>query len=194
MLILETSRLRVESFTLEDAGFILRLLNEPSFILNIADKGVRSLDDARSYLENGPLAHYARHGFGLWRVSERASRDAVGMCGLIKRDTLEDVDLGYALLPEFTGRGYAGEVAWAVVEHARRRHSLGRLVAIVSPGNERSIRLLEKLGFSFERTMGWPPDGEEVGIYALDAALLMPRPGGAGDDSIDRGPSPMEET
>jgi len=180
VLILETPRLRVERFTLDDAEFILRLLNEPSFILNIADKGVRSLDDARAYLSDGPLAHYARHGFGLWRVSEREGGNPVGMCGLIKRDTLEDVDLGYALLPEFTGRGYAGEVARAVVEHARSRHSLGRLLAIVSPGNQRSIRLLEKLGFAFERTVCWPPDDEEVELYALDMETMTTRPAARG--------------
>ncbi len=103
--ILETARLRIERFTFKDAGFILRLLNEPSFILNIADKGVRTLDDARAHLASGPLAHYQRHGFGLWRVSERATGTPVGMCGLIQREALPDVDLGYALLPEFTGKG-----------------------------------------------------------------------------------------
>jgi RimJ/RimL family protein N-acetyltransferase len=168
VLILETARLSVERFTLEDAGFILRLLNDPAFILNIADKGVRTLDSAREYLQGGPLAHYDRHGFGLWRVSERRSGAPVGMCGLIRRDTLADVDLGYALLPEFTGKGYANEVARAVVDHARQRLSLRRIVAIVSPGNERSIRLLGRLGFVFERMMLWPPDDEEVAIHALE--------------------------
>jgi RimJ/RimL family protein N-acetyltransferase len=168
VLILETPRLRVERFTLEDAGFILRLLNDPDFIRNIADKGVRTLEAAGAYLAGGPLAHYDRHGFGLWRVSERGTGAPVGMCGLIRRDTLADVDLGYALLPEFTGKGYATEAARAVVDHARLRLSLRRLVAIVSPGNDRSIRLLERLGFAFERMMLWPPDDEEISIYALE--------------------------
>lgn len=167
--ILETARLRVERFTLEDAGFIVRLFNDPAFILNIADKGVRTPEDARAYLRSGPLAHYDRYGFGLWRVSERGTGAPVGMCGLIRRDTLEDVDLGYALLPEFTGKGYAIEAGRAVVDHAMDGLSLERLVAVVSPGNGRSIRVLERLGFSFERMMLWPPDDEEVAIYAREA-------------------------
>lgn len=174
MLILETPRLRAERFTLDDAGFILRLLNEPSFILNIADKGVRSLDDARDYLSGGPLAHYERHGFGLWRLCERASGVPVGMCGLIKRDTLDDVDLGYALLPEFSGKGYAREAACAVVRYAKNMVGLDRLVAVVSLGNERSIRLLEKLGFTFERMVRLPPDEEEIGLYALAGGETKP--------------------
>jgi RimJ/RimL family protein N-acetyltransferase len=172
VLILETPRLRVERFTLDDAEFILRLLNEPSFILYIADKGVRTLDDARGYLSSGPLAHYQRHGFGLWRLCERATGVPIGMCGLIQRDALEDVDIGYALLSEFGGKGYAREAAGAVVRYARDVVGLDRLVAVVSVGNQRSIRLLERLGFTFERLVRLPPDEEEIGLYALETASL----------------------
>ena len=170
MLILETARLRVERFTLDDAEFILRLLNEPAFILYIADKGVRTLDDARAYLSSGPLAHYQRHGFGLWRLCERTTGVPIGMCGLIQRDTLDDVDIGYALLSEFSGKGYAREAARAVVRYAKDVVGLERLVAVVSVGNERSIRLLEQLGFRFERMVRLTPDEEEIGLYALKTA------------------------
>jgi len=172
VLILETRRLRVDRFTLDDAEFILRLLNDPSFILHVVDKGVRTLDGARAYLMNGPLAHYERHGFGLWRVSERETGAVVGMCGLIRRDAFEDADVGYALLPEFTGRGYATEAVRAAVRYARDRVGLDRLIAIVSVGNARSIRVLEKLGFTFERPVRLTPGEEEVGLYALEGETL----------------------
>lgn len=171
--ILETPRLLVERFTLDDAAFILRLLNDPSFIRHIADKGARTLDDARAYLLSGPLAHYQRHGFGLWRVSERGTGIPIGMCGLIQRDALDDVDLGYALLPEFGGKGYAREAARAVVAYAREVLGLVRLVAIVGDRNERSIRLLETVGFVFERMVRLPPDDENLALYALGAEVPM---------------------
>ncbi len=172
MLILETPRLRLERFTLDDAEFILRLLNEPSFILHVVDKGVRTLDAARGYLSSGPLAHYERHGFGLWRMSEHETGAPVGMCGLIRRAALEDVEIGYALLPEFSGKGYAREAARAVVACARDTLGIKRLVAVVSAGNERSIRLLEKLGFVFERMVRLTPDDGEVGLYALEGEAM----------------------
>ena len=184
MLILETPRLSVERFTLDDAAFILRLLNDPSFILHVADKGVRTLADAEAYLSSGPLAHYERHGFGLWRVSERGTGVPVGMCGLIKRDAFEDVDVGYALLTEFSGQGYATEAARAVVAYARDHLALRRLVAVVGMGNERSIRLLEKLGFGFERMVHLSPD-DEVGLYALHGEPMTMRPATAGDAVLD---------
>ena len=186
MPILATPRLSVERFTLDDAEFIVRLLNDPSFIRHVADKGVRTLDDARAYLLGGPLSHYDRNGFGLWRVSERETGGPVGMCGVIRRDTLEDVDLGYALLPEFSGRGYAQEAARAVVAYARDILGLGRLVAVVSAGNSRSIRLLERLGFMFERMVRLTPGDEEIGLYALDGET-MKRTAGVGDATRDHG-------
>ena len=146
MLPLTTERLLIRPFQLEDAPFILRLLNEPSFIVNIADRGVRTLEQAVAYLENGPLASYAAHGHGLWLVAHRQTGTAMGMCGLIKRDALPEVDLGYAFLPEFWGLGYALEAAEACVAYGASLGLQG-LLAIVSPGNSASIRLLEKAGF-----------------------------------------------
>ena len=164
-----TERLILRPFALGDAPFILRLLNEPSFIENITDKGVRTLEQAAEYLAQGPLASYATHGHGLWMVQHRTTGNPMGMCGLIKGDTLDEVDLGYALCPEFWGLGYAREAAEACVAWGRDHLGLGGLLAIVSPGNAASIRLLEALAFRRTGTMTHAP-GDEVEVYRLDLA------------------------
>lgn len=167
MNILETERLTLRQFTAEDAPFILELVNEPSFIQNIGDRNVRSLADAVKYIENGPITSYARNGFGLYLVQLKESGEAIGMCGLIKRAALEDVDIGYAFLPKFWSKGYAVESALAVKEQA---HSLGlrRLVAIVDPANIGSIRVLEKLGLTFEKMVRLAADDIELKLFAFE--------------------------
>ncbi len=166
----ETGRLTLRRFTMADAAFVVELLNEASFLRYIGDKGVRTEADARRYLETGPLASYARHGFGLLQVGLKESGEPVGMCGLLKRDWLEDVDVGFALLPRFWRKGYAFEAASAVLGHARDGLGLRRVVAITSPDNAASIGLLDKLGFRFER-MARPSDREpEVRVFGLDLA------------------------
>lgn len=142
-----TNRLNIRHFVVADAEFILRLLNDRSFIDNIADRGVRSVADAERYLRDGPMASYAAHGHGLNCVELRESGEPIGMCGILKRDTLPYPDLGYALLPEHTGQGYAREAAAAVMQHATDELGLRRLLAIVNADNSRSIRLLADLGF-----------------------------------------------
>ncbi|MFN8487098.1 MAG: GNAT family N-acetyltransferase [Caldilineaceae bacterium] len=166
MQILVTERLVLRELTLSDADFIHKLLNEPSFIRFIGDRNIRSLDDAENYLLKGPLASYQRHGFGLYLVEEKSNGASLGICGLIKRDTLPDVDIGYAFLPEFWLRGYAFEAAAAVMNYGKAVLKLNRIVAIVTPDNARSIRVLNKLGLSFERTIIWPEDGAELQLYA----------------------------
>lgn len=161
-----TERLLIRPFTLEDAPFVLRLLNEPSFIENIADKGVRTLEQAQAYLEGGPLVSYATYGHGLWLVEHQVTGNPMGMCGLIRRDTLPEVDLGYAFLPEFWGLGYATEAATACVSWGRHTLGLRALLAIVSPGNASSIRLLRSLGFLPSGTMEYAP-GDLVEIHRL---------------------------
>lgn len=163
---LTTPRLHLRELNDADAAFILRLLNEPSFIDNIGDKGVRTLDDARAYIANGPAASYARHGFGLWAMVREADGALMGMSGLIQRDSLDDVDIGYALLPEFAGQGYALEAGQAVMRFARENLGLARVVAIVSPHNTASIRLLEKLGFGFERMIRMPGEDKDIKLLA----------------------------
>ena len=166
MRVLETDRLTIREFTNDDAPFILRLLNEPSFIENIADKGVRTLEDARAYLADGPMASYGKNGFGLWRVGTRDGDTPVGMCGLIRRDILPDVDIGYAFLPEHCAKGYALESAAAVMAYARDRVGLTRVVAVVDGANARSIRLLAKLGFVHESMVRMAADEPEICLYA----------------------------
>lgn len=162
---LRTPRLTLRRFTPQDAPFILELVNDPSFIRYIGDKGVRNLDDARRYLADGPLASYARCGFGLLGVEPRDGGGLIGMCGLLKRDTLDDVDVGYAFLPDFRSRGYAVEAVSAVLDDGHVRCGLARVVAITTPDNAASIRVLERAGFQFERAIRLRPDAEALNLY-----------------------------
>lgn len=165
MPIIETDRLLLEAFTLEDAPFILELVNQPGFHRYIGDRGVRTLDDARHYLRDRVIDSYARLGFGLWRVSVKGDGTPVGMCGLLQRDFLKDVDIGYALLETMQGRGYAAEAAAGTLAYARDALGLTAIKAIVAPDNARSIHLLAGLGFAFESTMAWPGSSETVALY-----------------------------
>jgi RimJ/RimL family protein N-acetyltransferase len=166
--VLETDRLRLRRLSTDDAEFILRLLNEPSFIQNIGDKGVRTREDACAYILNGPVASYEKFGFGLWLVETKEPGVSIGMCGLLKRDALEDVDLGYAFLPEFWSRGYALESAVAVMSYASETLGLKRVVAVVNVDNHSSIRLLEKIGFEYERMVRLADDAPEIKLFASD--------------------------
>jgi ribosomal-protein-alanine N-acetyltransferase len=166
--VLETDRLVLRRLGLEHAAFILELVNDPSWLRFIGDKGVRSLDDARGYLVAGPMAMYERHGFGLYFVELREGGVALGMCGLIKRDALDDVDIGFAFLPGFRGKGYAAEASAAVMAYGRSVIGLDRIVAITSPDNDNSIRLLEKLGLKFERMLLLAGDDTETKLFAHD--------------------------
>lgn len=168
--LLETERLRLRPLAVDDAPFILGLLNEPSFIRFIADRGIRTLPAAIAYLQNGPIASYARHGFGLYLTELKATGAPLGLCGLVRRDGLDDADLGYAFLPAHWGHGYAAEAAAAVLDYARHTLGLARLVAIVSSDNDRSIKLLERLGFQFERMIRLLGDQEEIKLFAWEAA------------------------
>ena len=168
MKVLETNRLILSRLSTEDAEFILELLNEPSFLRFIGDKGVRTLDDARDYILNGPVDMYNRLGFGLYLTELKDGSVPIGMCGLLKRDSLEDVDIGFAFLPKFWGRGYAYESAAAVMAYGKTVLGLNRIVAITSPDNYASGRLLEKLGLRFERMIHLSNDAPEVRLFASD--------------------------
>ena len=173
---LETARLSLRRFEFDDAPFIVDLLNQPSFLANIGDRGVRNLDDAHRYLREGPMAMYERHGFGLWRASRRSDDEFVGMCGLLKRDILPDVDVGYAFLPQHWGQGYAFEAANATIGHGARQFGLQRIIGVVSDHNVASIRVLEKVGMRFERMYPMHPGEPEVRLYALDLRGRDPGP------------------
>jgi len=151
--------------TTDDAEFILELTNDPDWLRYIGDRGVRTLEDARAYIEAGPLAMYDRLGFGLYCAALRESGVSVVICGLLKRDALEDVDIGFAMLPAYRARGYAYEAAAATLEYAKRELGLTRVVAIVSPENEASMRLLGRLSLSLERTTRLTPEAKEVCLF-----------------------------
>ncbi|HEX9952918.1 MAG TPA: GNAT family N-acetyltransferase [Rubricoccaceae bacterium] len=171
---METDRLVLRRLTTDDAPFVVRLLNEPAFLRYIGDRGVRTVPDAEAYIRDGPVRSYEAHGFGLYLVELKEGRVPVGLCGLLQREGLDDVDVGYALLPEHGARGYAVEAARATLGHARDDLGLRRVVAIVAPGNTASTRLLAKLGMGFERTLRVPGDDTDVELYATDVRSLHP--------------------
>jgi RimJ/RimL family protein N-acetyltransferase len=171
----QTQRLVLRELCVDDAPFILDLVNDPDWLRYIGDKGVRNLDDARGYLEKGPLDMYRRVGFGLWRVELEADATPIGLCGLIRRDTLPDVDLGFAYLPQFRGLGYGREAARATLDYGRDVVGLKRIVAITSPDNDASGRLLEAAGMRFESMYPIPGEERQVRLYAWSAQTA---PGG----------------
>lgn len=168
MMPLVTARLRLRQFVADDASFVMELLNEPGWLRFIGDRGVHDLDGARAYIEKGPRALYARHGFGLYCVELRQG-GPVGMCGLLKRDTLELPDLGFALLERFQGEGYAREAVAATLAHAQRDFNLRQLAAITNPDNVPSGRLLRDLGFRFVDTRNLTA-GDPVHYYVWQSA------------------------
>jgi RimJ/RimL family protein N-acetyltransferase len=166
--VLKTERLNLRRLSSADAEFLLELLNEPSFLTNIGDRGVRSVSDARQYVLTGPVASYEKHGFGLYLVELKESGKPIGICGLVKRESLADADTGFAFLPRYWSNGYAFESALGVMTYARKVLKLKRILAITNPDNKSSIRLLEKLGLKFERMVRMSEDGPEIRLYALD--------------------------
>jgi ribosomal-protein-alanine N-acetyltransferase len=166
MNILETQRLALRHLTADDAEFLIKLLNDPAFIQNIGDRGVRTIADAHAYIQNGPAASYTKNGFGLDLVILKNTGESIGICGLIKREVLEDVDIGYAFLPSYRSKGYAVEAALAVKKYAKEAIGLKRLVAIVDPANAGSIRVLEKIGFKFEKMIKLSEGDIDIELFA----------------------------
>lgn len=166
MTVLETERLRLRVVSLDDAPFIVRLLNDAAWLTFIGDRGVRTPEDARTYLTNGPLKMQREHGFALWTVETKSDGAPIGVCGLLKRPTLDDVDLGYGYLPEARGKGYAVEAGAATIAHGHRVHGLHRIIGLTAPKNLGSIRVLEKLDFKFERTIPFPTANDVSHLFA----------------------------
>ena len=168
--VFDTPRLTLRRFELDDAEFVLELLNEPSFIRYIGDKGVRNLDDARDYLQTGPMDSYQRHGFGLFHVARRDDGAAVGMCGLLQREELAEPDIGFAFLPQFWSQGYATEAASATLDYGKEKLEMRRIVAITAPDNHSSIKLLQRIGFLFEEKIRLADDADEVNLFAINCS------------------------
>ena len=169
MKVLETDRLTLRWLTPDDAAFVLELLNDPGWLRFIGDKGVRSFEDARHYIAEKFSASYERFGFGLYLTALKSSGAPIGICGLVKRAGLDDVDVGFALLPSYRGNGYTFEAASAVMAYGRSALGLTRIVAITTPDNHSSIRVLEKLGLRFDRMIRLSTDDSEVALYSDDA-------------------------
>jgi RimJ/RimL family protein N-acetyltransferase len=165
MKVIETERLILRYQQVEDAEFILELLNDPSWIRNIGDRGVRTLEDARKYISDGPVNMYARLGFGFYLTELKDGAVPIGICGLIKRDFLEDVDVGFAFLPRFWGKGYAYEAASAVMDYAESVLEFKRIAAITSEDNHASAKLLGKLGLTFEGVIPYADTDEKVKLF-----------------------------
>lgn len=165
MTTLSTTRTILREVTIEDAPFILALLNDPAWLKYIGDRGVKTLDDARRHIEKNYVPPYQKLGFGMYLVTRKVDHTPIGMCGLIKREHLDDVDIGFAFLSDFRGQGYAYEAAQVVMNHATVTLGMKRLVAIVVPYHADSIKLLKKLGFIFEKTIRLPNDPEELQLF-----------------------------
>lgn len=165
---LRTTRLDLRWLTAADAELMLEVWNDPGFLRFVGDRGVRTADDALRALEAGPIAMYEQFGYGPYRVALQKDDRPIGICGLFRRPALDDPDIGYAVLPAYAGHGYASEAARAVLDDARDRLGLPRVTAIVSPDNERSVRLLMKLGLEFTGMMRMRGDERDVALYAID--------------------------
>lgn len=172
MHVFDTDRLTLRWLEPTDAGFMFELMNDPDWLQYIGDRGIRSPEDARRHIVEGPRAMCERLGFGLFLVALRDGGTPIGACGLLKRDWLDDVDIGFAFLPAFRGRGYAHEAAAAMVHHGRTALGLHRIAAIVSEGNVRSRRLLDILGFRFEQMVVPPGATAAIRLYATPVDTL----------------------
>ncbi|AIW84068.1 GNAT family N-acetyltransferase [Bacillus mycoides] len=167
MIVLETERLTLRWLDVKDAPFILELVNDPAWIQFIGDKGIKNLEDAKKYILNGPVDMYNKMGFGLYLVERKEDLTPLGMCGLIKRDSLEDVDIGFAFLEKFRSKGYGYESAAAVIEYGVQKLGLKRIVAITSIDNVASGTLLEKAGLRFEKIIS--DSGENLKLFGYNA-------------------------
>lgn len=170
MKIIETKRLILRYQTIEDAPFLLELWNDPSWIENIGDRGVRTVEEARTNIANGVVNTYEKWGFGFYLTELKDGGFPLGICGFAKRDFLEDPDVGFAFLPRYWGKGYAYEAATAVMEYGKSILGFSRIVAITSEDNEASGKLLEKLGLQFEKLIPFPSGDEQVRLYSIDVS------------------------
>jgi ribosomal-protein-alanine N-acetyltransferase len=165
--LLQTERLQMRRLTLDDAELMLAVWNDADFIRNVADRGIRTVEQAQDAMRSGALHLYDTYDYGPYRAALREDDTAIGICGLFHRDSLDDPDIGYAVLPDFRGKGLAFEAAEAVIRHARVDLTLERLIALISPGNAASIGLIEKLGLVFEKMHCMPDDDEEIRVYGM---------------------------
>jgi RimJ/RimL family protein N-acetyltransferase len=174
--VLETERLQLRRLTLDDAAFLIDVFGDPAFKRFVGDRKIRTIDQARGFIEKGPFESYRRFGFGHYVVELKGSGTPIGICGYVKRDTLPDVDIGFSLLPQFRSQGYAFEAASAVMAHGRDTLGFRRIVAIASPDNDPSIRLLGRLGLSYEGRVKLGSKGDELNLYSWGSQQEIRKP------------------
>ena len=165
-LILETERLLLRLLTTDDAKFIVKLVNTPGWIEFIGDMNIKTNEQAKIYLENGPLKSYVLNGFGLYMVELKIEKIQIGICGIIKRDLLENPDIGFAFLPEYTGKGLAFEIAKATMIYGGEKLRLSKIFAVTVSHNKDSIKLLEKIGLRFIHEFCFPGEEEELMLFS----------------------------
>ncbi len=170
-IILQTERLTLRQFMMADAPFIVELLNSPNWLQYIGDRNIKTVADAQSYLLQGPLLSYVVSGFGLYLVELKDSGIPIGMCGLLKRPYLQYLDIGYALLPEYEGLGYGYEIAAATLQYAFGHLQQKHVAAITAVNNQRSIALLNNMGFRGDGTVN-PDEKTELLLFIKDAEPL----------------------
>ncbi|WP_226804936.1 GNAT family N-acetyltransferase [Agriterribacter humi] len=163
---LETGRLRLREFIIRDTAFIIELLNSPAWLQFIGDRNVKTEEQAKRYLEDGPLKSYIENGYGIWLVELKNDNKAIGMCGIINRDFLDNPDIGFAFLPGYHGNGYATEIAGATMDYAKQQLHISTIEAITATDNAKSIRLLEKTGLKFTRKICYPGTNKELLLYS----------------------------
>jgi RimJ/RimL family protein N-acetyltransferase len=168
MKVVETERLILREFSTHQAAFILALFNSPTWLQFIGDRSVRTIEEASRYIADNFVLSYQKYGFGFYMVELKEGHIPVGLCGLVKRDHLADVDIGFAFLPAYTGRGYAREAASACLDYAKNQLDMKRVVAATTPDNAQSLNLLTKLGLQFERMVPWPGSQEELMLFAIN--------------------------
>lgn len=168
MTIIETKRLTLRLQTTDDVSFILELMNEPSWLEFIGDRGVRTVEDAHEYIVNGAIRTYEQFGFCFYLVERKEDQSPIGICGFVKRESLEDVDIGFAFLPKYWGKGYAYEAASATLAYGLNTLGLNRIVAITTQENHASAKLLEKIGLKFERVVQFSNDAEKLRLFSFD--------------------------
>lgn len=168
MNILDTERLRLRTIDVDDAAFYYELVNDPTWLEFIGDKGIRSVEGARTAIIDGPRAMQQRYGHSLYVMERKSDGRPLGLCGLIQRDALPDADIGYAIRPEFFGQGYTHEAAVAVLAYARERLGMKRVLGLTAPGNANSISLLRKLDLGYVETRPLPPDNRSTNIYCIE--------------------------
>ena|SRR5689334_6223960 len=166
MEIIESERILLRPFTLEDVEFIVELLNTDGWIRYIGDRNVKTIEQARNYLLNGPMKSYETNGFGLSLAELKINHTPIGMCGLLKRDYLDHADIGFAFLPDYTGKGYAFEIAKEIVQYGLQTLHMKKILAITLSGNASSIKLLEKIGLRYQESIISPDTGEQLCLYS----------------------------